>query len=77
MREKRVTKSQYINEFDFVSNDKNGNENKFNNICQAISQQEVVEYEIQKKILGNFLGSLTSLSRASAMTSWILMWCSL
>lgn len=49
MREKRVTKSQYINEFDFVSNDKNGNENKFNNICQAISQQEVVEYEIQKK----------------------------
>ena len=37
-----------INGFDFVSNDNNGNENKFNNICQAISQQEVVEYEIQK-----------------------------
>lgn len=49
MREKRVSKSQYINEFDFVSNDKNGNENKFNNICQAISQQEVVENEIQKE----------------------------
>ena len=31
----------------------------------------------KKEILGNFLGSLTSLSRASAMTSWILMWCSL
>lgn len=48
MQEKRVSKSQYINEFDFVSNDKNGNESKFNNICQAISQQEVVEYEIHK-----------------------------
>ena len=38
-----------INGFDFVSTDNNGNENKFNNICQAISQQEVVEYEIQKE----------------------------
>ena len=38
-----------INVFDFVSNDNNGNENKFNNICQAISQQEVVENEIQKE----------------------------